>query len=872
MPCQDGHYCPGGDFITDDGDKGHELCPTPVKNSNYTPAQRWISGETFEDVAPDMHSDNGRKAKSDCYATVQYAGASFGKGQQKCYYNNNTYDSNNCDADSIRILTCVGGHYRENVNTSRDCAIVGDGWYSVTHNPERTRCPEYEIYGSDITTNGVTDASTPEACVHDNAWGTLLDSNNEILGGYTKRCFWSTVYNEYRRQCGKSYKMRKCASGYADPNNGTETFAEDAACVKVGNGHWSPGPSNWNPVIDADASIVDNECKPVTYYAGTVADDIDTTKNNPDTGTQTASAESQCYLNCKAEKTENGSILDVTNPLVHFNTSSQTYAICEYSSSICPENYYCDDNGQHSCSEATNGQYPYSDAGKSSVAYCYRNCVKPAHASAASGHDYYGTNVPDTCDITCESGYTLQNGACVLCPSGSVCNPDIGTKTCSELTNGQYPYSDTGTSNVAYCYRECANGQNSTAMSGRDYYSAADTCAITQCAAGYTLQNGACVKCPSGSVCNPDIGTKTCSELTNGQYTLSDAGTSDVAYCYKNCANAQNATAMSGRDYYTAADTCAITQCADEYALQNGACVLCPTDSYCDGHDEFQCPSGYTSDAGASKKTDCYQDCQEYNIGNCLMTPVVAGKIYWSNVCQHIASIDGNPAQLVNGQCVLTGCKTGYEMINGDCEPCGRENAISYRTDGTCLVESCTIGFHPLADGCEPDVIECSAPNATYAEQRWVATRAAYGICTIKTCDTDYHLASNACVADEQVCNIENGTGSKVWNAATKSWGPCIATECEPGYTNDPYEKNKASEQCSECRNKFSTLGEVAASSYITGCEIASCMYQGEKYNLENNECVPICDQPYSDETGSLRWNNSTKKCDRTCNPGYMPW
>ena len=99
-----------------------------------------------------------------------------------------------------------------------------------------------------------------------------------------------------------------------------------------------------------------------------------------------------------------------------------------------------------------------------------------------------------------------------------------------------------------------------------------------------------------------------------------------------------------------------------------------------------------------------------------------------------------------------------------------------------------------------------------------------------------------------------------------------MATSCIPGYTNDPFEKNNASEQCSECRNKFGVLGEIAVSSYVNECEIASCMYQGEKYNLDNNECVPICAQPYSDETGSLRWNNATKKCERTCKPGYIAW
>ena len=50
-------------------------------------------------------------------------------------------------------------------------------------------------------------------------------------------------------------------------------------------------------------------------------------------------------------------------------------------------------------------------------------------------------------------------------------------------------------------------------------------------------------------------------------------------------------------------------------------------------------------------------------------------------------------------------------------------------------------------------------------------------------------------------------------------------------------------------------------------------MYQGEMYNLENNECNPICDvNGYEDETGTMKWNPATKKCERTCKEGYVMW
>ena len=67
----------------------------------------------------------------------------------------------------------------------------------------------------------------------------------------------------------------------------------------------------------------------------------------------------------------------------------------------------------------------------------------------------------------------------------------------------------------------------------------------------------------------------------------------------------------------------------------------------------------------------------------------------------------------------------------------------------------------------------------------------------------------------------------------------------------------------------YGANGELAVSSYVQGCEIAACMYQGELYTLENNECRLICDT-YSDETGSRRWNGN--KCEFDCKPGYTSW
>ena len=468
-----------------------------------------------------------------------------------------------------------------------------------------------------------------------------------------------------------------------------------------------------------------------------------------------------------------------------------------------------------------------------------------------------------------------------------------GERTCKWSVADNAYLAGCGVPTMTYCNGGywLANGTDTEcSVADYAYYSPDRDLARYACPAGSTTRTQtsenerACFICPENSVCEPGLEVATCDSLTGGQFTKSDAGTTDAAYCYRDCTMGENANTMSGRDFYTAADTCQIASCAPGYSLSNGQCVTCPAGSFCDGTPGGDGGNGAKSCAdlgdgswmysapGANKASDCYRMCTEYIEDTCTLTPV-ENTAYWPNNCQYTgASATGNPAEVVDGRCVETSCNSHYEMINGSCKPCNRENALSYKSDGNCVIESCTIGYHPYNNTCEQDVKGCAAPHATAATQKWDATHGAFGICTIKSCEDGFHLASNACVENEQACDIEHGVGTKTWNATTNSWNECVATSCVPGYTNDPYEKNNASEQCSACRNKFSVLGEVAAASYSTGCEIASCLYQGEKYNLENNECVPICAKPYSDETGSLRWNNATKKCERTCNPGYISW
>ena len=668
----------------------------------------------------------------------------------------------------------------------------------------------------------------------------LLPTYVATHGTGTQTCYYKEAASAYSDRC-KDFAITACYAGYYRANT------TDTDCTQVGVGNYS-----------ADAELVRHECP----NGGTTAQDNKTAETvyecyktnlgyaaSDGTGTGTQS----CWY---SEGTGNSAtyVRDCFDKVItacrggYYRVNNDDI-VCN----VVDYNYYSieGDIARHACPD--DGKTSYQDT--STVAECWKN-GQPYTAEHGGGERTCKWSVSDNtylagCGVPtmlyCDGGYYLANVA-----------------TDTDCTMVGYAYYSPDRDLMRY---SCATGQTT----------------LTQ-----TSDNAnACFTCPANSVCAPGQGEKTCAELTGGQYTKSDVGTTDAAYCYKDCTMAENAGEMSGRDYYTADDTCAIAKCAEGYALLNGQCTICPEGSYCDGTpgddgdgakscSDLGDGSWMYSDNGSTKASDCYRTCVEHMEGTCKLTPAT-GKAYWPNDCQYTGtSASGNPAEVINGVCVETECNSHYEMVNGTCEPCNRENALSYKPDGNCIVESCVMGYHPNGDKCEEDIVDCTenAPNATLAEQKWDAAREAYGVCMIKSCEADYHVASNACVANEQVCDIPNGVGTKTWNTVTKTWNPCIATSCVPGYTNDPSEKNNASEQCSECRNKFSVLGEVAVSSYSTGCEIASCMYQGEKYNLDNNECVPICTEGYSDETGYLHWNDRTKKCERNCytDQGYMSW
>ena len=224
---------------------------------------------------------------------------------------------------------------------------------------------------------------------------------------------------------------------------------------------------------------------------------------------------------------------------------------------------------------------------------------------------------------------------------------------------------------------------------------------------------------------------------------------------------------------------------------------------------------------------------------------------------------------------IWTPCDTGsYKTAEmeaaEECLPCNRDYATEYETTGICMVKSCDEGYHPQKDMCEPDVIDCEISNAAVAQMTWDSISKSYGACTVMECQDSYHIENNECLPDVKDCTTDHGYGYQEWDTVTQAWSGCIIEKCSPGYTNDPSLTDDENwEQCGRCNNYYAESGEVAVSSYIQECEIASCMHQGELYMLSDNQCVLICIDE-KDETGRRWWDGT--RCQHKCNPGYLEW
>jgi len=368
---------------------------------------------------------------------------------------------------------------------------------------------------------------------------------------------------------------------------------------------------------------------------------------------------------------------------------------------------------------------------------------------------------------------------------------------------------------------------------------------------------------------------------------------------------------VNGRDFWSESGASVLTDCrvniaAGEYVWfdEEAGYVVdsCPSNAYKPDSQTFSvqsigqniyalstsectsCPVGYTDGTtlGNTSVDQCVATCPRISLDAGGTAIPNTSTVAYPATCQYEfgESVTGNPCDLScsaddiahDCYCIEKSCNPDYELINGRCFECNRDYALGYADSGNCIVTACVTGYHPDGQQCSPDIVECSAPNAVYAERRWDTDLGAFSECVIMECESGYHVEANACQPDLGTCELPHGIGEREWDADLSVWGPCIPTECDPGYTTDSSQSNAltSANQCGECKNAYGPYGERVVSSYVRECEIATCMYQGEIFALMGDRCELICQG--EDETGRRVWNKTTNKCDHYCEDGYTRW
>jgi uncharacterized repeat protein (TIGR02543 family) len=782
---------------------------------------------------------------SQCYATgLPHGGTGFhGTGTKACYWTSGLGDAGvakfESSCNNYNLTSCDGGYYRDVANAS-SCVPAGIGYYSPNTSISRTRC-------QDSGTTATDTEDSQNKCYKENLPfdGTHCDGR--------QTCWLGSSGSEYKTNCQVT-AITSCDAGYYYYNDGTGSAPHGTIAPK---GFYSP----------------DGAISAIACSGGGDTDGTGSTSVNA------------CFKKCSAPALPaNADAISPVNGKEYY--SGAGYPACTYNV-VCKPGFTAADNHTTSPSCVRNTITVYYDPNGGTEAMNPQNCP--------FGDDCYAVD-----NAFRRAGYVFVKW-CTTASGGGICinqNGNIGSFVNGIVTlyaqwapcnNGMY--SDNNNSSGLVC-RYCPKGT----------YAPAGATAYASClnaGVGYRTSNCAnsdWTGCRERVQC--EIGTYSDIENAAAICTLCPAG----KYCPTAGAGSVGALPNCGAGYY-----CPIGSINgkgwDGYDNDDKLCAAgyyCPAGS--DTATEIICPVGSFCPEGSGQPTPCPSNnyCVQTKLAEAVCNPGYALNVSIGGVrtCDIIAGpcpIDNGVGErnVVTGICEVVSCNAGYSKSsdglacksktscqrgqgwNGtSCVPCSLPGALDYSlaANGECVIAACAAGHHLDKDKneCAPNTRECSIEKGE-GVQSW--TNKSWGGCVVSDCDSDYHIENNMCVENTLPCAIDNGRGVKKWigSAANGHWSDCEAELCNAGYTSDRALTNDWTVPCGRCNNYYGYDGSPAVGSYSSECNIAVCLYQGEKYVLEGDECVPICENR-EDDTGIMKFNSGTNKCERNCEDGYVSW
>jgi len=264
------------------------------------------------------------------------------------------------------------------------------------------------------------------------------------------------------------------------------------------------------------------------------------------------------------------------------------------------------------------------------------------------------------------------------------------------------------------CYRERVWRRSST---------------IAKCDEGYFIQDGSCEVCPVGYSCD-GVNKTAC---TGSTYQDREGQSSCIT-----CQGTVNSDHTS----------CTYTPCSVGYFMGQNGCEACPAGSYCDnGTSKTTCPSGTTSDVGATSESDCYKT----NVTSCDMGQYLSGGICYQcpigYYCQGVDKIacSGSSYQDQTGQ---ASCKFCSGWTNS--------------SNTSCFTDTCDSGYYQGENGCTvcPAGYSCDGTSKTacsganqYQDQTGQSScktcpyivNEDHTSCTQPPCSAGYYMGENTC-------------------------------------------------------------------------------------------------------------------------------
>ncbi len=704
--CEAGYYCPGGTYSASSSIAGRNTC-TNSKSANASYYSTGVSSSTCPIRCNANYYGNGSTCTAcnvafttsqSCSYTSSITGGvlSYSNGTQSrtCYHTTSSAGSTSsssctgtancsaygsCSGGTLSTVTCSAGHYK---NTSNTCTTCPAGKYCAggTFSPSAsnqgitgscnagtystggasaatcTACPaassnsKVYVYSEKTIVTSLAGATASTQCYLDrsidNFWVYESDRYNGFwrVSSSTGKCYYETTGARYDNCNGTRY-FSEARAGYFLDSSGTTTAVSGAAGNFTNRITGCANGSYTTSVGTAAGSFA----VPYTYATSCTA--CGAGKTNSGT------ANTSCSADCAA-------ITGRATWAAPAWSNNSVSNLCKAAS--CNANYYLTSGSCTACGT----DYPYADAGSTSVNSCYKNSTKYGGRNDAALPTGCAVQTQNECTLNSCIYRTYSNGTTSSCTVSNCNNTHKActsastnyylasgvAKTCSSYSTS-YPSSDGGNITSSSCYGTFSKSGNQvepaapavpSGCATRTYSTSActpGTCNYTKYASGTIKTDCTPANCTkTATITGVTAGTNhyvsgiTCPACPTA-YPSSDGGSISDANCYVlktntgtiNRANASCVTdsctyntcsctpgTCTWRDYYSAADTtctpdnCSCTNSVKSwtgnpgYYFNGSSMAKCDAGNYCAG---FTVTSAPTNGVGQTVcGTNTYSD------------------------------------------------------------------------------------------------------------------------------------------------------------------------------------------------------------------------------------------------------------------------